>query len=106
MKSPNLSESNAKTAEGLKMRKTELDRLGNVIGSEIGTFNYFRNQIDGYLLDYDNKVSFTNVVSKPTMPDAKCYPIRSLMAIIIAASSFVVACIIIIFLNNKKQNIG
>lgn len=106
VKSPNLSESNAKTAEGLKMRKTELDRLGNVIGSEIGTFNYFRNQIDGYLLDYDNKVSFTNVVSKPTMPDAKCYPIRSLMAIIIAASSFVVACIIIIFLNNKKQNIG
>jgi capsule polysaccharide export protein KpsE/RkpR len=105
IKSPSLSESNSKTAEGLKTKKTELDRLGNVIGSEIGSFNYFRNQIDGYYLDYDNKVSFTNVVSKPTLPDSKCYPIRSLIVAIITLSSLLIACIVIIFLNIKKQKI-
>lgn len=103
VKSPNLSESNSKTAEGLKTKRTELDRLGNVIGSEIGTFNYFRNQIDAYLLDYSNKVSFTNVVSKPTLPDSKCYPIRSLIVAIITLSSLLIACIVIIFLNIKSK---
>lgn len=105
VKSPSLSESNSKTAEGLKTKRTELDRLGNVIVSEIGSFNFFRNQIDGYLLDYDNKVSFTNVVSKPTLPDSKCYPIRSLIVAIITLSSLLIACIVIIFLNIKKRKI-
>ena len=105
VKSPNLSESNAKTAEGLKTKKTELDRLGNVIGSEIGTYNYFRNQIDGYLLDYANKVSFTNVVSKPTLPDSKCYPIRSLVVAIITLSSLLIACIVLVYLNIKNQKV-
>lgn len=103
-KNPNLSVSNAKTAEGLRTKRTELDRLGNVIGSEIGTFNYFRNQIDGYLLDYNNRVSFTNVVSKPTLPDSKCYPIRSLMIAVITLSSLVIACILIVFFHYRKQN--
>lgn len=103
VKSPNLSESNSKTAEGLKTKRTELDRLGNVIGSEIGSFNYFRNQIDAYLLDFSNKVSFTNVVSKPTLPDSKCYPIRSLIVAIITLSSLLIACMVIIFLNIKKH---
>jgi capsule polysaccharide export protein KpsE/RkpR len=105
VKSPNLSESNAKTAEGLKTKKTELDRLGNVIGSEIGTYNYFRNQIDSYLLDYANKVSFTNVVSKPTLPDSKCYPIRSLVVAIITLSSLLIACIVLVYLNIKNQKV-
>lgn len=103
-KTPNLSESNAKTAEGLRTKRTELDRLSNVIGSEIGTFNYFRNQIDNYLLDYNNRVSFTNVVSKPTLPDSKCYPIRSVMIAIITLSSLVIACILIVFTSYRKQN--
>ncbi|MCD6019820.1 MAG: hypothetical protein K0S53_2941 [Bacteroidetes bacterium] len=103
VKNPNLSESNSKTADGLMTRKTELDRLGNVIGSEIGTYNYFRNQIDGYYLDYSNSVSFTNVVSKPTLPDSKCYPIRSLIVAIITLSSLLIACIIIVFLNFKQK---
>ncbi|MDF2450740.1 MAG: hypothetical protein K0S26_244 [Bacteroidota bacterium] len=103
VKNPNLSKSNSKTADGLMTRKTELDRLGNVIGSEIGTYNYFRNQIDGYYLDYSNSVSFTNVVSKPTLPDSKCYPIRSLIVAIITLSSLLIACIIIVFLNFKQK---
>ncbi len=103
IKNPNLSESNMKIAQGLKTQKTELDRLGSVIGSEIGTYNYFRNQIDGYMLDYENKISFTNVVSKPTLPDSKCYPVRSLIVAIITISSLLIASVIIVFFNLKKD---
>jgi capsule polysaccharide export protein KpsE/RkpR len=104
-KGPNLSESNAKTAEGLKIQRTELERLRDVISSQIGTYNSFRSNIDGYHLEYDNSVSFTNVVSKPTLPDSKCYPIRSLVVAIITLSSLLIACIVIVYLNIKKQKV-
>jgi uncharacterized protein involved in exopolysaccharide biosynthesis len=103
IKNPNLSESNSKTAEGLKLQRTELERLRDVISSQIITYNELRTNIDKYHLDYANKISFTNVVSKPTMPDSKCYPIRSLMAIIVSLSTLLVACIVILFLNTNKK---
>jgi capsule polysaccharide export protein KpsE/RkpR len=105
VKSPNLSEYNAKTAEGLKIQRTELERLRDVFSSQIITYNAFRTEIDKYHLDFANKISFTNVVSKPTLPDSKCYPIRSLIVAIITLSSLLIACIVIIFLNIKKQKI-
>jgi LPS O-antigen subunit length determinant protein (WzzB/FepE family) len=104
VKNPNLSESNSKTAEGLKVQRTELERLRDVISSQIITYNELRTNIDKYHLDYANKISFTNVVSKPTLPDSKCYPIRSLMAIIISLSTLLIACIVILFLNTKKKS--
>jgi len=103
IKNPNLSESNSKTAEGLKLQRTELERLRDVISSQIITYNELRTNIDKYHLDYANKISFTNVVSKPTMPDSKCYPIRSLMAIIVSLSTLLVACVVILFLNTNKK---
>lgn len=102
VKNPNLSESNSKTAEGFKVQRTELERLRDVISSQIITYNELRTNIDKYHLDYANKISFTNVVSKPTMPDSKCYPIRSLMAIIVSLSTLLVACIVLFLNTNKK----
>lgn len=104
-KSPNLSESNAKTAEGLKIQRTELERLRDVITSQIVTYNEFRGNIDKYHLDYSNKISFTNVVSKPTLPDSKCYPIRSLIVAVITLSSLLIACIVLLYLNIKNQKV-
>ncbi len=104
VKSPNLSESNSKTAEGLRVQRTELERLRDVISSEIVSYNELRSNIDKYHLEYANKISFTNVVSKPTLPDSKCYPIRSLMAIVISISTLFIACIVILFLHTKKKD--
>lgn len=104
VKSPNLSEPNSKTAEGLKYQGIELKRLTDVISSQIITYNELRTNIDKYHLDYANKISFTNVVSKPTLPDSKCYPIRSLMAIVISISTLFIACIVILFLHTKKKD--
>lgn len=102
-KGSNLSESNAKTAEGLSLQRTELERLRDVMTSQIVTYNELRANIDKYHLDFANEISFTNVVSKPTLPDSKCYPIRSLIVAIITLSSLLIACIIIVFLNLKQK---
>jgi uncharacterized protein involved in exopolysaccharide biosynthesis len=87
----------------LQVQRTELERLRDVINAQINTYNGFRNEIDKHHLDYANKISFTNVVSKATLPDSKCYPIRSLMAIIVSLSTLLVACIVILFLNTNKK---
>lgn len=102
----NLSDANNKTIEGLRTQTTELERLSAVIKSHIKSYNELRMNIDKYHLDYSNSVSFTNVVSKPTLPDTKCYPIRSLMVAIITLSSLLIACIVIVFLNIKKQKVA
>lgn len=104
-KGGSLSEGNAKTAEGLSIHRTELERLRDVINSQIVSYNELRANIDKYHLDFANKISFTNVVSKPTLPDSKCYPIRSLIVAIITISSLLIACILIVFLNIKKQKV-
>ena len=104
-KNPVLSEGNSKIAEGLKIQRTELERLRDVISSQIVTYNTIRNQIDVYHLDFENRISFTNVVSKPTLPDSKCYPIRSLVVAIFTLSSVLIACVVIVFTNIKRKQI-
>lgn len=101
----NLSASNTKAVQGMIFQRTELEKLKEMMKSQINTFNIFRDNIDKYHLDYANKISFTNVVSKPTLPDSKCYPIRSLIIAIITISTLLIACIAIIFLNSKNQPI-
>lgn len=103
--SSKLSELNTKTAEGLKTKSVDLDEMNKMITGQVKTYNFLNKQRALYHLDYANKVSFMNVVSKPTLPDSKCYPIRSLIVAIITLSSLLVACIVILYLNTKKQNI-
>ncbi len=103
--SSKLSELNSKTAEGLKTKSVDLDKMKKILAGQVKTFNLLNNQKALYHLDYANKVSFINVVSKPTLPDSKCYPIRSLIVAIITLSSLLIASIVILFLNTKKQNI-
>lgn len=103
--SSKLSEVNSKTAEGLKIKSVDLDKMKKILAGQVKTFNLLNNQKSLYHLDYANKISFINVVSKPTLPDSKCYPIRSLIVAIITLSSLLVASIVILFLNTKKQNV-
>lgn len=103
--SSKLSDLNSKTAEGLKTKSVDLDKMKKILAGQVKTFNLLNNQKSLYHLDYANKVSFINVVSKPTLPDSKCYPIRSLIVAIITLSSLLVASIVILFLNTKKQNV-
>ncbi len=101
----NLNEGEAKTLGALKDKTTELNTLGTIYASQLGTYNYFRNEVNKFKFEYNSKISYTNVVSKPTLPDSKCYPIRSLVIAIFTLSSVLIACIFIVVTNIKRQRI-
>jgi len=100
-----LDEDENRTLFGLTNKTTELNTLGTIYASQLGTYNYFRNEVNKFKFEYNSNISYTNVVSKPTLPDSKCYPIRSLVVAIITLSSLLIACIVIVFLNIKKQKV-
>ena len=101
----NRNEGEAKTLGALKDKTTELNTLGTIYASQLGTYNYFRNEVNKFKFEYNSKISYTNVVSKPTLPDSKCYPIRSLVIAIFTLSSVLIACIFIVVTNIKRQRI-
>lgn len=98
-----LSDSEVKTWEAIKTKETQVNKERETFSSELGTYNYFRNEANKFNFEYNSKVSFTNVVSKPTLPDSKCYPIRSLIVAIITISTLLIACLFILFSNIKKS---
>lgn len=100
-----LNETENKTLTAIKDKSTELNTLGTVYASQLGTYNYFRNEVNKFRFEYKSKISYTNVVSKPTLPDSKCYPIRSLVMAIFTLSSVLIACIVIVITNIKRQRI-
>jgi uncharacterized protein involved in exopolysaccharide biosynthesis len=100
-----LSPENAKTLEGLKTQESELTRLGSVYGTQIGTYNYFRNEIDKYFLDYDSKISFMNVVSKPTLPDKKISPVRWLIVALSTGAVFILSCVYFALTNSTNRKV-
>ena len=100
-----LNESESKTLSGLTGKVTEVNTLGTIYASQLGTYNYFRNEVNKYKFELNSRMSFTNIISKPILPDSKCFPIRSLIVAIITLSSLVLASIIIVFLNFKKQKV-
>ncbi len=101
-KGTSLSESNTKTAEGIKNYQAELNRLDEVIKGQLAYYVTLRSDIQKYHIDYAHKISFTNIVSTPTLPDTKCYPIRSLIVALFVLSSVLIASLILIFQNTKK----
>ena len=100
-----LNESENKTLSGLTRKVTEVNTLSNIYDSQLGTYNYFRNEVNKYKFELNSRMSFTNIISKPILPDSKCFPIRSLIVTIITLSSLIFASIIIVFLNFKKQKV-
>lgn len=98
-----LNDDEKKTVEALKTKETVINKEATTLASQLGTYNYFRNEVNKYTFEYNSKISFTNVVSKPTYPDSKCYPIRSLVVAIITISSLLVACIYLLITANLKK---
>lgn len=101
-KGTGLSESNSKTAEGIKNYQAELNRLDEVIKGQLDYYVTLRTDLQKYHLDHSNSISYTNVVSTPSLPDTKCYPIRSLIVVLFVLSSVLIASLILILQNTKK----
>lgn len=100
-----LSESNKITYEGLKSKNVELNKLWSVYSGQAVTLNYFIDQKDKYLFDLNSEISFTNVVSKPTLPDKKFSPVRWLIVSISTLSVFALACLFFILSNKSERKV-
>jgi capsular polysaccharide biosynthesis protein len=100
-----LSEANKITYEGLKTKNVELTKLWSVNNGQAKTLSEFINQKDKYLFDYNSNMSFTNVVSKPTLPDKKFFPVRWLIVSISTLSVFALAALFFILSNKSERKV-
>jgi capsular polysaccharide biosynthesis protein len=96
-----LTESDKKLFEGLRTKNTELEKLWHASSGQMKTLSDFKDQNDKYLLDYYGEISFTNTVSKPTLPDKKFFPVRWLIVSISTLSAFALA-VLFFLLSNKS----
>lgn len=100
-----LSEANKLTYEGLKTKNVDLTKLYSVYSGQAKTLNDFVDQKDKYLFDYNSNISFTNVVSKPTLPDKKFFPVRWLIVTISTLSVFALAALFFILSNKSVRKV-
>ena len=100
-----LSEANKITYEGLKTKNVELSKLFSVYSGQANTLNFFLAEKDKYLFDYNSRISFTNVVSKPTLPDKKFFPVRWLIVTISTLSAFALASLFFILSNKSVRKV-
>lgn len=98
-----ITESENKLVDLIKTKEKDYHLVTSNYEIYLGKYNYHRAEIEKFVFDHESYVSFTNVVSKPTLPDSKCYPIRSLIVAIITISSLLIASVIIVFFNLKKD---
>ncbi len=100
-----LTEANKITYEGLKTKNVELNKLSAVFRGQAKTLRKFIDQKDKYLFDYNSKISFTNIVSKPTLPDKKFFPVRWLIVSISTLSAFALAALFFILSNKSVRKV-
>jgi capsular polysaccharide biosynthesis protein len=105
MSGKQLTESEKILFDGIKTKNTELEKMWNAANGQQGTMNYFRDQKDKYLFDYNSEISFTNVVSKPTFPDKKFFPVRWLIVSISTLSVFALAALFFILSNKSVRKV-
>lgn len=100
-----VSTENLKTIEGLKTKEQEYTSLRWKFDGNLGVRNGFIDAKQKYLFEYNSDLTFTNVVSKPTLPDAKCYPIRWLIVTIATLSAIALAAIYLIITNASVRKL-
>jgi capsule polysaccharide export protein KpsE/RkpR len=102
-KGGNLSEALQKQATGIKEKSAELKILNGKIKSALGAYTEMKTQYDKYLMDAQGNIDFILYVSKPNLPDKRCYPVRWIIVLVSSLSAFLLGTVIIIIQNRKKS---
>lgn len=100
-----LTESQKTTYEGIKTKNVEINKLWSVYTGQAKTITDFIDQYDRYLFDYNSEISFTNIVSKPNLPDKKYFPVRWIIVTISTLSAFALACLFFILTNKSVRKV-
>jgi len=86
VKGGRLAEDVSKQSEGLKERGAELKILDGKIRSTLKSYVEMKKQYDKYLLDAQGNIDFILYVSKPSLPDKRCYPVRWVIVLVSSVS--------------------
>ncbi|MBK9283869.1 MAG: hypothetical protein IPM51_06055 [Sphingobacteriaceae bacterium] len=101
-KGNSLSEERAKQAKGIKQKGSDLSVLKGRIRTTLKSMVDIKEQSYKYLLDAQGEIDFVLYVSNPTLPDKRCYPIRSVIVILASLSAAFLTAIILIIRNRGK----
>lgn len=100
-----LTESEKLLFEGLRNKNVDLEKLWNSSSGQMKNLTEFKYQLDKYLFDYYSDMSYTNIVSKPTLPDKKFFPVRWLIVSISTLSVFALASLFFILSNKSVRKV-
>ncbi len=98
-----MSEDDKLLLTGLREKSGTFEILQGELKQEIRLYRDLKKEYDKNMLDYNSHISFTTVVSRPSLPDKKCYPVRWAIVSCITLSALLLASLIII-VSNKKRN--
>lgn len=99
------SEADKLLFNGIKTKGVEMENLKKELVGQIKTLSEFKDKRDKYLLDYNSQISFTNIVSKPSLPDKKCFPIRWIIVTVSSLSAFAFCCLFFILTNKSVRKV-
>ncbi|MCE3227480.1 MAG: hypothetical protein K0S32_2031 [Bacteroidetes bacterium] len=102
-KGGNFSENVQKQTEGLKLKGSELRILRGKIKSTLGSYTEMKVQYDKYLMDAQGNIDFILYVSKPSLPDKRCYPVRWIIVLVSSMSVLLLGVIVTIIRNRLKH---
>lgn len=103
VKGGKLSEELTKQSEGLKAKGSELVILEGKAKAMLRSYTAMREVYNKYLLDAKGDIDFILYVSKPNLPDKRCFPVRSLI-VLVSTFSAVLLTMILILIQYRMKN--
>jgi capsule polysaccharide export protein KpsE/RkpR len=101
-KGSSLNENMQKQANALKKKGSDLHVLKGRIRTTLKAMVDIKEQSYKYLLDSQGEVNFVLFVSNPSLADKRCYPVRSVIALVSILSALFLTSIILIIRNRKR----
>jgi len=95
------SEAGRLLQEGMRDKSGELDMLQEALRQEFRLYREIKKEYDKHLMDSQSRLSFMTVVSQPTLPDHKCYPLRWAIVLGSTLSALLLACALLVLMNRK-----
>jgi LPS O-antigen subunit length determinant protein (WzzB/FepE family) len=94
-----------KQSVGLKEKASELRILKGKIRSTLVSYGEMKVQYDKYLMDAQGNIDFILYVSKPSLPDKRCYPVRWVIVLVSSMSVLLLGMIVTLIRHRLKNTL-
>jgi LPS O-antigen subunit length determinant protein (WzzB/FepE family) len=94
-----------KQSVGLKEKASELRILKGKIRSTLVSYGEMKVQYDKYLMDAQGNIDFILYVSKPSLPDKRCYPVRWIIVLVSSMSVLLLGMIVTLIRHRLKNTL-